>query len=120
MKLKGFMHINSETDFSNLLSKYNYMQVNIEKLSLKPSMGFYDFIKNIGIPLKCITIYLPMSEFSQYQIIKVLKGTNTVIQYVDNITKGGSSELSFILIVIWVMLKALKLYQTLTTYMKPV
>lgn len=89
MKLKGFMHINSETDFSNLLSKYNYMQVNIEKLSLKPSMGFYDFIKNIGIPLKCITIYLPMSEFSQHRIIKVLKGTNTVIQYLDNIPKCG-------------------------------
>ena len=89
MKLKGFMHTNSETDFSNLLSKYNYMQANIEELTLKPSMGFYDFMKNMGIPLKCITISLPMSEFSQYRTIKVLKGTNTVIQYVDNIPKGG-------------------------------
>ena len=89
LKLQGFMHTNSETDFSNLLSKYNYMQVNIEKLTFKPSMGFYNFMKNMEIPLKSITISLPMSEFSQYQIIKVLKGTNTVIQYVDNITKGG-------------------------------
>ena len=89
IKLKGFMHTNCETDFSNLLSKYNYMQANIEKLTLKPSMGFYDFMKNMGIPLKCITISLPMSEFSQYRTIKVLKGTNTVIQYVDNIPRGG-------------------------------
>lgn len=90
MVIKGFMHENSETDFSNLLYKYNYTEFEIVKITLKPSSGFYDFMKNIGTALNSITISLPFSEFSHYRVIKTLNEPNAILQFVDNSPLDGS------------------------------
>jgi len=90
MIIRGFMHENSEMDFSDLIYKYNHTEFKIVKITLKPSPGFYDFMKNTDTALKSITISLPVSEFSHYRVIKILKERNTIVQFVDNNPIDGS------------------------------
>ena len=90
MIIKGFMHENSEMDLSDLIYKYNHTEFKIVKITVKPSTGFYDFMKNINTVLKSITISLPVAEFSQYRVIKILKETDTTLQFVDNNQIDGS------------------------------
>jgi len=90
MIIKGFMHENSETDFSDLMYKYNHTKFDIVKITLKPSPGFYDFMNSMGKDLKNITISLPLSDFSQYRVIKMLQEANTIVQFVDNNPVDGS------------------------------
>ena len=88
--IRGFMHENSEMDFSDLIYKYNHTEFKIVKITIKPSPGFYDFMKNIDTVLKSITISLPVSEFSHYRVIKILKEDNATAQFVDNNPIDGS------------------------------
>ncbi|AGO61831.1 hypothetical protein [Ferroplasma acidarmanus] len=90
MIIKGFMHENSEMDFSNLIYKYNYTEFNIVQITLKPSPGFYYFMKNTDTALQSIIVSLPVAEFSQYRVIKILKETNATVQFVDNNPIHGS------------------------------
>jgi hypothetical protein len=89
MVIKGFMHKNSECYFSDLLSEHIRGRTSITKVILKPSRGFLDLMRNINIGLKNIIISLPMKEFDQYRVIKMLRDTGSIGQFIDNYTVNG-------------------------------
>jgi hypothetical protein len=91
--IKGFMHQNAEIDFSDLLSGHSIRKSCIAKVTLKPTMGFLDFMNEMNVKLKNIIISLPIKEFAHYRVIKLLRDTGGIGQFADNYPLNGSFRL---------------------------
>ncbi len=93
MIIKGFMHENAEMAFSDLLSKHCHEKSTIGKITLKPSRGFLDHLGEMDVRLKNIQISLPIKEFNHYRMVKLLRETGCIGQFVDNYPIDGTFRL---------------------------
>lgn len=87
--LTGFMLESSTMAFSDLLSDYLLGNGMIAKINLKPSEGLLEYMHKWCINLKTIVISLPLSEFEHYRVIRVLKKTGAIAQFIDNYPRDG-------------------------------
>jgi hypothetical protein len=79
--------------FSDLIADYVSTNGIIAKVSLKPSNGIFDYMKYWCANLKSIVISLPMSVFGHYRVIKALKNTGAIAQFIDNYSHEGQFRL---------------------------
>lgn len=87
--LTGYMLESSTMAFSDLISEYISVNGILAKISIKPSMGIFDYMKSWCVNLKSIVISLPMSIFGHYRLITALKDTGAIAQFIDNYSLEG-------------------------------
>ncbi|WMT50736.1 MAG: hypothetical protein RE471_07075 [Ferroplasma sp.] len=91
--LIGFMHESSTMAFSDLLSEYLPIKGVVAKVTLRPTSGFLDYMEDWCVNLKSIVISLPISVFGNYRVVKALKNTGAIGQFIDNYPNNGQFRL---------------------------
>jgi hypothetical protein len=91
--ISGFMHENSEMEFSDMLSKHIHGESIISGITLKQSQGMLNSMQDECVKLKSILISLPLKNFEHYRVTKLLRDTGSIGQFVDNNPLNGSFRL---------------------------